>query len=125
MAFCVPEVDWVGCATRWNQQYPVNLLLQQDVQIFGFLTLGLVRVAEDDAEALLAGSILHTTGNRREEGIGDIGQDQRDGLGLLEAQAASERIGNIAKLRNRPLNPFARFQADVARIIDDTRDGHF
>ena len=71
-------------AQREGHDQPVGTFAFQEVHIAHLLFQVFVRIAQDQGVAAGIGNILHAAHDTGKEGIGDIGDDQTNGLtGLL------------------------------------------
>ena len=113
----------VPAAGRHDQQ-PVDLPLQQDADEPYLFVFVLVTVGQDHGDRALAGSGLDAMGERGEERVGHVGQQQRDGVRALGAQAAGEHVGHVAGLGQRLLHTGSRLGGDQRRAVHHPGHGH-
>ena len=82
---------------RGGHDQPLDLARAQQLDL-GVLALGVV-VGVDD-QAAVAGrleDVLDAAHDRREERVGQVGDDQADGAGLRGLQPAGDRVGPVAQ----------------------------
>ena len=106
-----------------DQQQPVDLLGQEHVEVGRLLAPVAVGVADDGAVAGLVHVVLEAAGEIAEEGVGDVGQDDADGMGAAPAHRACQRVGPIAQLVDGRLDTRRRAGIDSAGAVDDVGDG--
>ena len=107
------------------QNDPVDPLGNQELQVNRFLILLIVAVAEQHAIAGLLGGILGTTHNGREEGIGDVGHDHAQRVGLLFGQTAGQQVGTVIQLANSSFDTASQGRAHPAGVVDHRRHGEY
>jgi hypothetical protein len=77
------------------------------------LALGVVVGVDDErAEGCAAQDVLDTADDRREQRVGDVGQDQPDGARLRRLEAAGDGVGLEAERLGRTQHAAGRVRAD-------------
>ena len=78
-----------------------------------------VSVAEDEPVAVGEGYVFGATHHCGKEGIGDVGNDHPDDVGLVEPQAAGELAGLIAECVDGVHDALAQRFADGCGVVED------
>ena len=97
---------------------PVDAAATEHVDV-GRLQVGVaVRVDEQHDEAVLAELALGAVGDGGEERVGDVADDETDGVRRASAQALGEKVGLVAELGGGPSDAPAHRRADVGVIAE-------
>ena len=108
---------------RGRQDEAVDVSRTEQPEV-GLLAHGvLVSVGKDEGESARLDDILDAAHDGGEEGVPDIGGDQRDGMRPSGLQAAGHRVGLVAELLHRLLDALAEGVRDHARAVGDMRYG--
>ena len=83
----------------------------------------LVTIAEHDHAAVLVGEALHAAGHVGEERVGDVDDEQPDGVAAAGAQAARGLIGDESQLLDDLLDAAPGGRGDFVRPVEDVADG--
>ena len=100
----------------------IDATLQQQIEVGRFFFRVFVGVAQNGVKALLGGGIFYPARDGGPEGIGDIGQEQGDGVRLFGAQALGEGVRDVVQFVDRFLHAFAGGGVDAARIVHHAGD---
>ena len=88
------------------------------------LALGVVvRDTEKDANAGSLGDILDPAHDAADEGVGDRGNHEADGVGALALEALGDGVGGVAHFLRELLDALAHFGADQRAVMEGARDG--
>jgi len=85
----------VAVIARRDEDDPGHVLGEGDVEVARLLAGIVVGVAEHHGEAGRLGAVLHCAGQRGEERILDVGDDEGDDLGVLPTQGARGAVGGV------------------------------
>ena len=79
---------------------------------------GHVRIVDDGVDVRVGQRRLHRAHKLRVVGAADVGNHQRDHIGLAGPQALRPPVRNVTKLVNCAFNPFAQHQGNPVPVID-------
>ena len=107
------------------QDDSIDPLGEQKIQIQRLFVPLVVTVAKKHAVARLLGGVLSGSHDCREEGIGDVGHHDAQGVGLLFGQAAGQQIWAIVQLANRGFHAPAQSGAHAPVVVDHCGHGEY
>ena len=113
--------DVGGDAVRRHDD-PSCLLGDREIDVPSFFVLVLVGVAQHDGELVGDRGVLDATGNRREEGVLDVGDDQQPQVGALAAQVAGEVVWVDSRASRRPLEHAPPSRGSTVSLLFNARD---
>ena len=104
---------------------PVDAARLEALQVRSLAVRQAIGIAEEDVEAAWSGDVLDPAEQRREEGVGHVGDDDGEHVGLAQLQPASDPIGLVAGLAEQRLDARTGAGRDPqARIVvRHPRDG--
>lgn len=78
-----------------GEQNTVHASGKQGVEVVGLASRILVRIAEEDAVAGLAGDVFDAANDLWVEGVGDVWDDDAEGVGFSGFEAAGDGVGEV------------------------------
>src|SRR6267154_6007120 len=108
---------------RRQDHHSTNLQFQQTLYIRSLALRLIIRIKNNDVIAQFERSLLNGLNKVREEWVGYVRNNQAESLAPAGGQIARVYVWCVTYIFNRAENSAFRFIADVARLIDDVRDG--
>ena len=113
----------LGAQPCCRDNHPIYPAALEGFERGEFLFGVVVRDGEQQAEARLLGDRLDAPDDAPDERVGDGGDYETDGVGLLRLEALGDSVGRVAHLAGQLLNLRAHFDADQRAIAQRAGDG--
>jgi len=105
-----------------REQQAVDEVAAQPVQVVDLALRLVERGTQHDAASPGVGRRLDRCGQPRKEGVGDLGQQQADGVGLAATETARLGMGSVAQRRHGNVDPPACLGGQAKRAVQVARN---
>ena len=120
---CSDRMIFSGVLAVGTRMMPSTACSRMRMRIRSWRSADSPEIAEDRQPPTAFQSGVNAGGELRIERVGDVADDQTNGVGLTRAQIGCSAVVNVTEILDRGFHAFARFILDQRALAQHQRDG--